>query len=275
MTEICYVSAFLDIGRHEWKNFTRSFDDYLESFLPYVRLFETHKNINENKWCMVLYIDEIHADRVRQKIDEIYEKMPIILIPINEKFLLINMPLWARLDREKEIMESEWYRTTFAHRLSFPENTNPRYTLINHTKIDFVAHTIHHINKTAKYFCWTDFGYFKSPDLIPRSLLSIDKFDLNKVNFTLINYMTPEDSDIIYTMNNAPERIGGFFFFGERNVLLQYQRLYHFVHDQMQRQNIVDDDQHIALRCYYQDSNLFCLHYMGRWHMAHIFFQCR
>jgi hypothetical protein len=275
MPKICYVSAFLDIGRSEWKTFTRSFDNYLDSFLPYIRLFESHHNINikGKRWCMVLYIDRIHKEQVCQKINEIYEEMPITVIPIDENFLVENMPLWGRLNRERQILESEAYRSEFPHRLMFPENSNPRYTLINHTKVDFVAHTIHHIDKTSDYFCWTDFGYFKTPNLIPHSLLNIEKFDLMRVNYTLINPLTEKDRDIFYTMHNAPECIGGFFFFGSRDTMIQYQRLYHYTHLQLQDQNIVDDDQHIALRCYYESPDLFCLHFLGRWHMAHLHFQ--
>lgn len=224
---------------------------------------------------MVLYIDEIHRENVCKKISEVYEGMPITVISINDDFLLKNVPLWGRLDRERDILEGNVYTKMFPHRLGFPENSNPFYTLINHAKVDFVAHTINNIDKTSDYFCWTDFGYFKSADLIPHSLLSIERINTGRVNYTLINPLTYNDRDIFYTVNCAPERIGGFFFFGNRDVLLKYQCLYHQVHLRLQNMNIVDDDQHIALRCYYENPDLFCLHMLGKWHMAHIYFQDR
>lgn len=273
MTKICYVSAFLDIGRDEWKSFTRTFDQYLESFLPYIHLFKSHHGINNEKWCMVLYIDKKHFSVVKEKIEEIYEKMPITMIPIDEEFLENNLPIWTRLGREKEILDSKEYKTRYVHRLNFPENSNPKYTMINHAKIDFVAHTIHNVDQTSEYFCWTDFGYFKSEELIPKSLLSLEKLDKNFVNYTLINDLTDMDAVVSYTMDHAPEKIGGFFFFGDRDKLIQYQRLYHYVHLHFQSLNIVDDDQHMALRCYYTSPDLFKLHMLGKWHMAHIFFQ--
>lgn len=276
MTRICYVSAFLNIGRDEWVNFTRSFEDYLDSFLPYIELFKKHhdKNVNGEKWCMVLFIDARHYDCVCEKIDEVYDQMPITIVPIDDDFLNQNSPLWTRLNREREIMESVEYKTKFAHRLRFPENSNPKYTLINHAKVDFLAYALNHIDTVSEFFCWTDFGYFKNKNLMPESLLCLNKLDIYRVNYTLVNPITQNDSDIMYTMNNAPEVIGGFFFFGNRDVLLKYQKLYHEMHLRLQNLNLADDDQHIALRCVFEQPDLFCLHLLGRWHMAHLHFQC-
>src|SRR5437764_784195 len=130
MYTLCYVTAFLDINRDDWSTFSRSFDDYLESFTPYINLFENNKD-----YKLVVYIDKKHYNKLLDLciVDNIY------VYPIDEEFLLQNSILWQRLPLETEIITSEKYKTEFKHRLQYPENNNPKYTLINHAKVDFVS----------------------------------------------------------------------------------------------------------------------------------------
>ena len=72
--------------------------------------------------------------------------------------------------------------------------------------------------------------------------------------------------DITYTLKVAPEKIGGFFFLGRKDKLKEYQQIYHQILDNFQNNNIADDDQHLALRCYFHKPSLFTLHYLMEWH---------
>jgi hypothetical protein len=265
---LCYVTAFLDIGRSEWKIFSRDFDNYLNAFLPHMDLFKKTRNIENYK--MYVYIDERLYSSLIDKIGDI-NHLPIYIIKINESYLLEYMPLWSRLYRETEIMESVEFKTLIKDRLDFPETHIPKYTLINHLKVDFIAHTINLTDSTN--FCWVDFGYFKNKNSIPDQLIDTSLLKDDKINYVLINNLEDSDKDIYYTLKYAPEKIGGFFFFGGRSVLLEYQKLYHEVHLSFQDNNLVDDDQHIALQCYFKRSDLFELHFQGVWHMALVHFQ--
>jgi hypothetical protein len=265
MNKICYVTSFLYMDRDTWSVYPRNFDQYLQTFTPYINLFKN----DDTKSEMFVYIDERLYTQVR---DIIPESLPITLIKINEDFLRLNIPMWNRLKREDEIMKSEKYKVMFAHRIHFPESCHPKYTLINHCKIDFIAHTTH--LSDSDYFCWCDFGYFKIPENIPKKLIDINKnLNKNKINYTLINPLDDRDNDIMYTMNYYPERIGGFFFLGNRENMLKYQQLFHQVHQWFQDNNLADDDQTLAMACYYQNQELFSLHLAGGWHKAFVYFQ--
>lgn len=261
---ICYVSTFLDIGRTFWNNkFVRSVYTYLNCFKPFVKLFP-----KEGKEKMIVFIDEKHSKEFKEMI----ENSNIHAIEINMDFMSKNIHVWKSLNREREIMNSQEYKTKFANRLTFPENTIPEYTLINHAKIDFVNLAID-LEKQYEYFSWVDFGYFQNESNIPTNLLDLNKLNLNKVNYQLLNPITEEDKNIMYTMIHAPERIGGFFFFGNRKTLKEYQNLYHSILEEFQNNNLADDDQHIVLRCFFKNPSLFHLHYNPKWHNILIDFQ--
>ena len=196
----------------------------------------------------------------------------IKIIPISEEYLHQHSILWQRFDREKEIMESEYYQNIIRHRIHHPEHCVPKYTLINHCKIDLMSIAIDTL-PIYNYFCWVDFGYCHDNAPLPEHSLDVNKLNKDCVNYTLIHPIQEEDKDIMYTLVNAPFNIGGFFFFGNKSRLKEYQALYHVVHENFQAQGLVDDDQHLALRCYIERPTLFAMHHLGWFHLALQHFQ--
>lgn len=264
---LTYITAFLDIGRGDWGRFKRTPEDYFRFFQPLLDMFLKNP---DNDYNLIVYLDKKFLYLLPANL------LPNIhIIEIDEEIMNTISPLWRRLPREKEILDSDIYKNTFSHRLQFPENSNPKYTLINHVKVDFIYHAIHRFPErdNEAYYCWVDFGYFQDVSRIPKNFIDLNLIDKEKVNYTLINPLDNNDTDIMYTMNNAPERIGGFFFLGSGKVLIKYRELYHQVHEWFQNNNLVDDDQHLALRCYFLNPELFYLHNLGGWHRALIAFE--
>lgn len=253
----CFVTAFLDIGRDNWNYFKRSFDVYLDSFKHLASLFSCQEGN-----LLVAFVDSTKYEKI---VKEVTIASNVILIPIDETFLQAHSPLWRRLYREGEIMQSTTFANFIAHRKNCPECHEPKYTLINHAKIDFIEMAI---GRYPSYdsFAWIDFGYFQPGIERPRTLMNLEPLDKNKIHYTLINPITVNDQNIFYTLLYAPERIGGFFFYGGKQALLEYRTLYHQVHEALQLGNIVDDDQHVALRCTFVKPALFQLHLAGGWH---------
>ncbi len=276
MFKLCYTTVFLNIGREDWNQFQRFFNDYFDSFMNLVRMFREMTD-NKSRYSLIVFIDKKYSEKVKECCSDLEN---VRVIEIDEEFMRTHIPIWNRLERETEIMNSDRFKQLMAPtgRLKYPEHTNPKYTLINHAKIDFINYAID-LEKDCEYFCWVDFGYFSNfgqfakEKRIPDYPLDINQFDLDKVNYTLINELTEQDRSVRYTLAYAPERIGGFFFFGNRKRLAEYQKLFHSIHSAFQIANIADDDQHIALQCYFQRPELFKLHYLGGWHRALIRFQ--
>jgi hypothetical protein len=268
--KICYITAFLDIGRSQWKDFQRDNKVYFDSFKVYVDLFKKTWDSGDKNHELVAYIDERYVDRVKNLIPP--DLLSIKLISINNDFLISRIYCWKFLEREREILNSEEYKHTYPDRIKFPENSNPLYTMITHSKIDFVCDALSTYTD-AKYACWVDFGYFQVENRIPNKLLNIEKLNLNTVNWPLIQPLDENDKDLRYTMLHAPEKFGAFFFFGRDDKLKEFQQLYHGVLHEFHELNLVDDEQHLALRCYYKNEGLFTLHVHYGWHRALVYFQ--
>jgi protein YibB len=260
MENICIVSAFLDIGRQDWKNFQRSLQQYFNNFKPYTEL----------KHEMIVFMDDKHIDCLK-KICE--GTSHIKILPINREWMKENIYEYQQLDREKEIMESDSFKNLVKHRLHHPECSKPEYNIIQHSKIDFLAYVINNKLSYAQYYAWSDFGYFQIQNRIPKNSLDLNKFNLEKINFQGISMLTNQDSNIIYTLTHAPEKVGGFFYLGRSDLLLKYQELYHSICNMFHKIGIVDDDQHIMIQCVFKEPSLFNVWNLGGWHLAYLFFQ--
>uniref|UniRef100_A0A6C0D0L8 Uncharacterized protein n=1 Tax=viral metagenome TaxID=1070528 RepID=A0A6C0D0L8_9ZZZZ len=264
MNKICYVSVYLDIGRSKWNKYPRTFEDYLERFLPYFTLFSSESEKDQH---MILFIDDRYTKFLESHINS---NTRIHLIPINLEWMKTNLPMWQTLEIEKNIMNSESYKKLISHRSECPETYCAEYTLINHCKIDFMNYVIDNICTDSIMYAWTDFGFFSRDYLIPKRLLDINKFDLSKINYTLLNDFTEYDRDVYYTLMHAPERIGGFFFCGSKNSMKKYGELYHYALNYYQSNNIADDDQALAQFCYFRNPDMFNFVYKSPiWHQVY------
>jgi hypothetical protein len=266
MNKICYVTAFLDLNRETWIKYERSVEHYFISFSPLIKLLKKEPDNSH----LVVFIDEKYRLRIDEMISDI--RPNVTVISINYTYLETHIPIWKRLDEEKQIMNSDQYKELIQHRIEHPEHNNPQYTMINHAKIDFIIKAMEFID--YPYMAWIDFGYFGGDSRrVPVHLLDINKFDLDKINYTLVHQIDDKDKDVIYTLKEAPYKVGGFFFFGHRDIIRVYQELYHSTHQELQKDGIVDDDQHIALRCYFKQPELFKMHHLGWYNRAMVYFQ--
>jgi len=219
-------------------------------------------------FSMIVFIDDKYFERLNSHIPPY---LPIKLIPINIEYLKQNIKGWTYLEKEREIMKSDYYKNMVRHRISyFPENSYAEYTTLTNCKVDFVCKGMDITD--ADYYCWVDFGYFKLQENIPRRPIDINKLDLNKVNIQLLEELSNQDENVIYTMRNAPERVAGAFVFASKEKYKEYQELHHLIQQEFHEIGLVDDDQHITLRCYYRQPELFTLH-VHYWSMSLVLFQ--
>lgn len=255
--ELVIVSAFLDIDRQNWSKYQRTVENYILSFSNYFNY--------SNK--MVVFVD----DKYIKEIQLLYNNSShnnAIFIPINTEWMSKNIYAWQQLNISKSIMESENYKFLLKDRIvnGSPENIYPEYNTINHSKIDFICYAINNnLINSDSFICWSDFGYFHSilhnnPSNYPVASIDITKFKSDKLTFCLRNKIDNNDRNIIYTLVNAPEKFTGSFFAGPTNLMLKIQFLYHTSLKEMYDNNISDDDQHIYLRCFLKEPQLFNLY---------------
>jgi len=271
MNKITIVTAFFDIGRNSWDSeFKRDTSFYINSFLNYL----------DYSYEMVCYIDDRYIEPILEKYENSQFKNKLF-IPINIDWLLQNIDAWKKISIDYEIINSDYYKQLVDFRLNymypnglpendcrkhlFPENEYVEYNIINHSKIDFIVHAISNNLIKTHYTCWCDFGYFNSQhkgdsSTFPKNTLDVKKFHSKKISFILRNKIKNIDENMEYILIFTPELFTGTFFGGPTELMFELQKLYHSCIDEMHEKCISDDDQHVYLRCYLKNPELFDLH---------------
>lgn len=266
---VVYITFYLEINRKDWKYFNRTFDQYLEEFLPFVEYMAKDKS----NYILLVYMDDKHYTYFKNIMND-KNTYNILIKPISINNLVKNSKIWNLLEREREIMKSDKYKSIISHRSHCPETYIAEYTLINHYKIELIKDTINSFNNPDNIlYIWMDFGWFKKDYLIPNKLIDPNKIDLKKINYTLLSSINERDFDIEYTLKNAPEKIMGNFFAGTKEKMIEYYDLYYSELKKFQELGYADDDQHLVLRCIYKKPELFKLHVVNKWGMAPLLFQ--
>ena len=268
---ITIVSAFFDINRENYVAYSRTVDAYINSFLRYLDM----------KYTMVIFIDDRYLHRLLKYYDSCLFKNKIF-IPINKEWLCENIYAWKQLERDKSIINSNYYKNFLHERIlsGHPENIYSEYNIVNHSKIDFINYALKNNYIMNDFVCWSDFGYYNSilnnnSELFPTTILDINKFNVEKINVMLYNDITKEDKNILDVAKNGKVTITGTFYGGPCKLMGIFQELYHQSLDELYSHNISDDDQHVLLRCYLKKPDLFELFKEhNRWPRGLNFFQC-
>lgn len=242
--QITFITAFYNIGRETWDaDYKRSVNTYIAAAKNYIRL----------GFKMVIFMDDRYLDFITDFSEE--EMRGHIIIPIHRMWLEEHSYVWRQLAVDQKIMSSDVYKEYVQHRIceGYPENKVPMYNVITNAKIDFIMYAITHGYVKDSVACWTDFGYFNSvlhnnPAEYPQNTPDIRKFPKDKLCFTVLNEIREEDSDMVYTLKEAPHVLATSFFGGSTNLYPIFQRCVHEALDEMHANGISDDDQHVYLR---------------------------
>lgn len=265
MSDVTLVTAFFDLDRSNWSSpmFRRPNEDYFRAFSRLVSC----------DYPMVIYVDDRHLDALATLVDGSMGSNVKKVVPISEKWMQDNIWAWSRLQRESEIMESGYYKQLIPQRiaLGYPENVNPRYTILTHSKIDFLCHAADSKYTDNNILLWTDFGYLSDKAVgggfIPRKNLIGKNLIADKVNLcSLNNPIVEQDFDPIYTLRNAPEKLTAGVFGGKQDTLRKFQSVSHGCLLKMQEMGIADDEQALWLACIKAMPSLFAIHMFPGWH---------
>ncbi len=153
--KILFVTAFKELGRERWTYYARRTDEYFEYFANLVQTLP-HP--------LAVFIEDGLRARVQAVIDAAAASDRVTVSDYGS----VDSFLVKYLERERAVMAAPEFRQLVARRLDCPETHNPEYTLVNHSKINFVRAA-----QTAQpdfdFYAWVDFGIWRSHETqIPR-----------------------------------------------------------------------------------------------------------
>lgn len=254
MSEITIVSAYFDIGRKNWKGLKRDNNKYLEYFKFWAR-------INNN--IIVYTIPELVDDvlLIRKNFGLLNKTKVIAITDVTkcEKEIYIRM---------KKVAENKIFQTFHFHKeIKHPESWSLDYNYITSLKSYFVYKAVSDFNLKGT-IAWLDFGFNHGGNLglVDKNdfnftwnynfsnkihLFAYQKININRPIFDIIRNL---DTYIMGGIMIAPANLWQDFYHLSKQSILSLIRC-----------GFCDDDQTIALMCYYEKPELFEIHNVDYW----------
>lgn len=239
---ILFITAFKDIGRSNWPTHKRTNDDYFNYF--YLLANNIHYNL-------IVYLEEnikqILLKKYKFRDNIIFENMSDINTFYN-KYLNEEMRVISDIRFQSKIPKERFRK--------HPETWSAKYTLINHSKINFVKHAK---NKYSNYqfYSWIDFGYVREISNVPRNI-SLDKLPDRIIYQSFGNIPEPR-LNAIQMLKIDEAKIAGSAYIIPKLLIDRFEKLYEEKINLWHENYICDDDQSLVLQLYYENKNLFHL----------------
>jgi hypothetical protein len=246
--DILFITAFKDIGRNNWNMYRRTNEEYINNFLNLA---------NNITYKLIVYLD-----------DELKNNL-LVNHSFNENISFYNLSTVNTfynkyLNKENEIMSSNEFKKLIPpHRLyNNPETWCAKYTLINHSKINFVSHS-KKIYPNYNFYSWIDFGYVINVNLTPKNI-NINKLP-HKIIYHAFKHPLLNKKDALQMLQIDDPVIAGGAYIIPNELIETFEQIYENKILFWQQNGICDDDQSLILQLYYENMNLFHLILNSNW----------
>jgi hypothetical protein len=252
---IIFTTAFKDIGRGSYSSYARSNAEYIHWFMTLVENIE---------YPLVVFVEPSMIEYMQSF--EFGEN--IVFIDMNS----LETSYIKYYEAEKEIMSSELYQNKIPpRRKSNPEHLHPEYTLLMHSKCNFVSKT-QELYPEHEFYGWIDFGGVRNPSQAPYNL------DLSKLEkkITYLSFKEPDhnhrrsEEDMLQTDDIY---VDGSRFIIHKDLVPFYERLYDLKIQEWQKNYICDDDQNLVYQLCLDHPEIFSLIGGSQWFSLFNFFR--
>jgi tetratricopeptide (TPR) repeat protein len=246
---VLFFTAFKDLGRDSWGQYSRSVDLYLSWFA----------NLTKLPIKLICYCEEEVATKINTSLG-FTQTYPYD----------IEHTFYGKYnEREKTIFESDYFKQLTGHRLS-PECRNFGYNLVNHNKYSFLKRTKENFPNYTHY-AWIDFGYCRTPPSTDNNFNFNFNMLTDKILFSAFH--TPrdnEDTDPV-TLCINPKNINPFNIIQGSAFIVNNEQV-EWLHDEYEKimleyydMNLIDQDQAHILQLYKKYPDRFDLHITSEW----------
>lgn len=232
-----FVTAFKDIGRTNWEAYyQRNTNEYIEQFGKLLKC----------GFKLICFCDYELGEILKEK----YNFHNIYSYDSDNTF-------FKYLNKQREIIDSDFFNNLINSRKLFPECSIPEYNIVNHNKVIFLKRA-KQLFPDYTHYSWIDFGFLREDKYIIKyfnwNILNNYKIQHSILCNKNINYIDP-----ISNCREAREIFTGGCFIVPTHLIQWYYNEYEKMLLHFQELNIVDDDQAIYLQIYFKYKDLFFL----------------
>jgi len=162
---------------------------------------------------------------------------------------------------EREIISSQHYQNRIPdfRKNQNPEHVYPEYTLINHSKINYLRDAKQNVLPNYMFYAWIDFGYAKNDTIqIPKAIV-LDKLPTKKITYHTLRDVPDEKIDPNSVLGSDDVYLTGSSFIVPNSIIEAFEVLYEYKLIEWQTRWIANDDQALILQIYQDHPGFFKL----------------
>jgi hypothetical protein len=243
--DIVFVTLFKDIGRDKWLHYKREPSEYIECFMRLARSIP---------YKLVVYIEP----QIRSLLANYTFGDNVIFINFDS---VEHTFIKKYIGLEREIITSQDYQNRIPdfRKNQNPEHVYPEYTLINHSKINYLRDAKQNVLPNYMFYAWIDFGYAKNDAIQLPKAIDLDKLPTNKLTYHTLRDVPDEKIDPNYILGSDDLYLTGSSFIVPNSIVEAFEVLYEYKLIEWQTRWIADDDQSLVLQIYQDHPGLFNL----------------
>ena len=244
---ILFISAFKDINRKSWLDISRTNEVYVEQFMNLA---------NNISYRMIVFVEPFMKEilskkNLRSTIELVYSSL---VTTFYDRFI----------ENERRMITSDVYtKKVPADRKGAPEHWCADYTMVNHSKINYVAHC-KRLYPDYEFYSWLDFGCIRNTtEDVPKNINFAKLHE--KISYLSLKQppITPISANDMIQSHNI--YLAGSQFVVHTDLVERFEKLYETKLLQWQEETLCDDDQNLILQLYFDNRDLFELFPSTKW----------
>ena len=247
MGDIVFVTAYKDLQREKWSNYKVPREHYIQQFLKLGKVIEYDLEVYVEAHVLDILQDHLFPSHVSfhewDKVDTFYH---------------------TYLKQEMAISKDPGFINSLPSALQISPKIHPDYTLINHSKINFIADTKKR-RPDFLYYGWIDFGYYLMSKIHLPSKIDVDQLDDEKIAAHSMKDIPPLLT--IYDLLHHPHKyITGGSYIVPSQLVEKIEEEYEKKLKEYYILGIMDDDQSIMTQLCLDHPSWFRLYIIKEFH---------
>ena len=247
MKTILFVTAFKDIGRADWQFIPRSIETYVEQFMNLA------KNID---YKLLVFVEEpMRQILLKKNLHSNIFLFDSSLVPTFYERYIEN--------ERQMIVSPEYIAKVSLDRRNCIEHTKAEYTLVNHSKINYISWA-KKVFPNYEFYSWIDFGCIRNTIHDTPKYMNLSKLE-NKIIYLALK--APPDTPISAEnmLKSHDVYLAGSQFIVHKSLVEVLENLWEKKLEEWKRDVICDEDQGLILQIYFENRDLFQLFHSPRW----------
>ena len=243
VTDFTIVTALIDLNRGKWDHFQRNFSDYLNHAVQVL-----HLNVP-----MVIFVESKTHAFVKKHRTGLERLTKIIVTEVRD------LEYYKDYNRIKEIMESKRFKS-YNPLLTHPEGFSPEYNILMNSKFSMLRYATNRNFFRNFYYYWMDMGYGHGHDIFPQNCIWAPRNIMqgrDTITYIMLNNLKWIHSSMDIYKTKLPPFVNGGFFGGSRVAVDRYYFLHKEIFYWYLDKGMIDDDQTLAVACYFRNQYLF------------------